>query len=72
MENQEARRGLGALFGLTLGPTVKARPLNITTKKIEITDGILPTDIFLSVNLNYRRILPMDSQILITDGKIHR
>ena len=43
-----------------------------TTKKIEITDGILPTDIHLSVNLNYRRILPTDSQILITDGKIRR
>jgi len=46
--------------------------LAITTKKIEITDGILPTDILLSVNLNYRRILPTDSQILITDGKIRR
>jgi len=34
-----------------------------TTKKIEISDGILPTDILLSVNLNYRRILPTDSQI---------
>jgi len=43
-----------------------------TTKKIEITDGILPTDILLSVNLNYRRILPMDSQILITYEKIRR
>jgi len=31
--------------------------VTITTKKNEIIDGILPTDIFLSVNLNYRRIL---------------
>jgi len=46
--------------------------LTITTKKIEITDRILPTDILLSVNLNYRQILPTDSQILITDEKIRR
>jgi len=37
MENQEARRGLGALFGLTLGPTVKARPLNIRNRKVGLT-----------------------------------
>ena len=49
--------------------TLSAKPI---TKKIEITDGILPTDILLSVNLNYRRILPTDSQILITDGFFRR
>ena len=32
-----------------------------TTKKTKITDGILSTDILLSVNLNYRWILPTDS-----------
>jgi len=41
-------------------------------KKTEIIDRILPTDIFLSINLNYRWILPTDSQILITDKKICR
>jgi len=33
MENQEARRGLLAPFGLALGPTYKARPLNIKNRK---------------------------------------
>jgi len=41
-------------------------------KKTEITDGILPTDMFQSKNLNYQQILPKDFQILITDEKIRR